>query len=140
VVVQERTASWMSVTASYDADKALDGVATVLDAIRRVREGQITDLDVAVARETMLASWRMQMATAAGAASQYAGAVALGIGVDSVRDFPERLARVGRGEVVRVAGQYMGARATHVLFMGDDRWLDVSGLRMGEPTVLDLRQ
>jgi hypothetical protein len=32
----ERTASWMSLAASYDVDKAVDGVAAVLASVREL--------------------------------------------------------------------------------------------------------
>ena len=54
----ERTASWVSLGASYDADKAVRGVGYVLAAIRDLRAGKVSDDEVAAARETSLASLR----------------------------------------------------------------------------------
>jgi zinc protease len=135
-VGRERTASWMAVDASYDAGKAIDGVRTVLETIRDVRAGKITEAEVSVARATMLANWRSRLATAAGAAALYADALSTGAGLDSVRTFSERLANVGRDDVIRVAARYLTDEATRVVLIGDDRRLDASALGMGQPTVL----
>src|SRR6185437_5928825 len=116
----ERTASWMAIQASYDADKAVNGLATVIEAIREIRDGRVSEADVAVARETQLAAWRTQMATAAGAASRYGTAIANGEGLESVRDFPARLAKIGRDDVVRSAARYLTDGALHVVIMGED--------------------
>jgi zinc protease len=137
LVIQERGASWMTINASYDADRAADGVATVLAAIRGVREGRVTEADLAVARATLLATWRSRMSTAAGAAAQYASSLALGAGIDAVRTFPERLATIGLDDVVNVAGRYLTDATLHAIFLGEDRWLDVRSLGMGGLTTLD---
>jgi zinc protease len=51
---------------------------------------------------------------------------------------PARVASVRREDLVRVANQYLTEPAMHVVFEGDDRWLDVNPLGMGGPTELDL--
>ena len=132
-----RTASWISLAASYDADKAVAGVAAVLAAIRALRAGHVTDDQVAVARETIVAQWREEQASVDGAAAMYASAIALGLGMDWARDLPARVASVRREDLVRVANQYLTDPAMHVVFEGDDRWLDVDPLGMGGPTELD---
>ena len=133
-----RTASWFSLAASYDADKAVAGVGAVLAAIRALRAGHVSDDQVAVARETIVAQWREQQSSVDGAVAMYASSIALGRGPDWPRDLPARVASVRREDLVRVANQYLTDPAMHVVFEGDDRWLDVDPLGMGGPVELDL--
>jgi zinc protease len=137
-VALERTASIVSVTASYDVDKAVDGVGAVLRAIRDLRAGNVSEEDIEVARETALADWRASMATTAGAAAGYGFWIGLGLDPERVRALPGILAKVGREDVLRVANTYLTDKALRVVFLGEDRWLDPSPLRVGRLERLDL--
>ena len=134
----ERTASWISLDASYDADKAVNGVGTVLATVRDLRAGKVADEEIALAREGVIAQWREQLSTADGAADAYCATIALGVGTDWVRDLPTRIANVRKEDVIRVANQYLKDGAMHVVFQGDDRWFDPGALGMGGATRLDL--
>lgn len=133
----ERTASWMSLAASYDADKAVGGLGAVLAAVRELRAGEVTEEQVAVARETFLAAWREAMSTVEGAATAYALWIGLGMDPDRPREIPARVANLRRDDLVGVANQYLTDSALHVVFEGDDRWLDASPLGMGGVATLD---
>jgi zinc protease len=135
-----RTASLISMSASYEAGKAVEGIQAVLAAVRRFREGGVTDDEIDLARETSLARWRESMATVGGAARMYALWVELGWGARDVGTFPARLAKLGRADIVRVTNRYLSEGAMHVVFLGDDRWLDPGPIRMGGPTTLDLNK
>jgi predicted Zn-dependent peptidase len=137
-VALERTGSIVSVVASYDVDKAIDGVGAVLRAIRELRAGNVSDEDIGVARETALADWRATMATTAGAAARYGFWIGLGLELEKVRALPGLLAKVGREDVLRVANTYLPDRALRVVFLGEDRWLDPSPLHVGRLERLDL--
>jgi zinc protease len=134
----DRTASWVSFGASYDADKAVDGIGIILAAVRELRAGHVTEEQIAVAREASVAEWRAEMATLNGAAELYASSVALGLDPNWPRSFPERVASLGRDDLVRVANRYLTDRALHVVFQGDDRWLDTDRLGMGGAARLEL--
>jgi predicted Zn-dependent peptidase len=79
------------------------------------------------------------MATVEGTAERYATAIALGVGVDRAREFPARVARLGKEDLVRVARAYMAPEVLHVAFLGDDRWLEAEQLGMGGMTTLSTR-
>jgi zinc protease len=136
----ERTASWISLTAAYDAEKVVDGIATLLAAVKRLRSGEVTDDEIAVARETYLARHRESMATASGAAADYGEW--LGLGLEPVHDraIALQLGRVSREDIARVAGRYLGEESLHVALLGEERWLDARPLGMGAPVKLALRQ
>ncbi len=134
----ERTASWVSVRAAYDADKAVEGIGHVLAAVRGLRSGDVTDEEVAVAREGVLASWRESLATMGGLAAAYGSWLGLGVEAAGVNELAKELARVGRDDVVRVANRYLTEGAVHVAILGEDRWLDTRALGMGAPSKLDL--
>jgi zinc protease len=132
----ERNASWMSLAASYDYDKAIDGVGEVLLAVRDLRAGKVSDEQIDVAREGAIAAWRKAMATNEGALSLYAASLEQGLGTGWVRGFPARVAAIGRDDLARVATRYLGESSIRVLFLGDDRWLDAGPLGMGDPAAL----
>ncbi len=134
----EVTASWLSVAAAYDAARVVEGIGEVLLAVRGLRSGDVTDEEVAVAREQVLSTWRESLATVGGAATTYAAWLALGVGPDRVRDLVKQVMRVGRDDVVRVANRYLTDGALHVVLLGEDRWLDTRPLGLGGPTKLDL--
>jgi len=62
----------------------------------------------------------------------------LGLDLERVRALPGLLAKVGREDVLRVANTYLPDRALRVVFLGEDRWLDPSPLRVGRLERLDL--
>ena len=134
----ERNASWMSLTASYDIDKAVQGVAAVLAAVRDLRAGVVTEDQIAAAREAFLAGWREYVSTVEGTAAFYAFWWELGVEPERARRLPELIAGVQRADVVRVANQYLGEGALHVVFMGEDRWFDPQALGMGRMATLDM--
>lgn len=125
----ERTATWLELGAYYAPRKAVDGVEQVLRAIRAVRTGAVTDSDITTAREALLGSFRAHMATVEGAASLYSQGGAQDL--ERVRNFPARLARIRRSDVIRVANTYLRAEALHVLFVGNSSELDVAPLGLG---------
>jgi predicted Zn-dependent peptidase len=133
-----RTASWVSFSASYDADKAVAGVSAVLAAVRDLRAGHVTDEQIGVAREAILAGWRESMATMDTAVDLYASSIALGLDPDAPRSFPQRVANVRGADLVRVANRYLTDSALHVVFEGEDRWFDADRLGMGGVALLDL--
>jgi zinc protease len=134
----ERTASWMTLYAAYDADKAVDGVGAILAAVRNLRAGKVDDADLAAARESLAARWRAAMSTVAGAASAYCFWIALGKEPDWAIDLPARVARIGKEDLVRIANRYLTDMSMHVLFVGDGRWLYPGPLGMGGMATLDL--
>ncbi len=73
-----RVATWLSISASYDADKALGGVREVLGAIDQLRRGSVNEEDLRVAREALVSGWRGEMSTVDGASSLYASWIAVG--------------------------------------------------------------
>jgi zinc protease len=133
----ERTASWWSFGASYQADKAVAGVATTLRAVAHLRDGGASAGELDAAKERLVAGWRESMATVQGAAAVYARAVLLGADIERVRDYPAQLARVAEVDVVRVANDYLRDGVLHVVFLGDDRGLDVEPLGMGGVVKVD---
>jgi predicted Zn-dependent peptidase len=80
--------------------------------------------------------WRDRIATVSGAARLYREDTMLG--VDDARDSPARVAKVTREDLVRVANAYLTPSALHVLFLGDERGLNVESLGMGSATPMDL--
>jgi zinc protease len=129
-VARNRMASWLAVRGGFESDKAVAGVRAILDAVARLRAGDVTDEAITDARESILAEWRAGMSTCQSAAGIYAAGVGFGE-LDALRDLPARVARIGRQEIVKAAERYLAARHLHVLFVGEDRWLNVSPLEMG---------
>jgi zinc protease len=133
-----RTATWVSISASYDRDKAVEGVRDVLTAIAALRNGEVTDDEIAIARETLVARWRGAMSTVGGASGLYADGFARGRALARMHEYPSRIERLGRDDLVRVARAYLDPGALRVVFVGDSRGLDVTSLRMGDATELNL--
>jgi predicted Zn-dependent peptidase len=133
-----RNASWLTTFASYQQDKAVDGVEATLSAIRNLRAGKVTDDEVDMVRERAAGGWREGMATVEGAAALYGSAVALDTNLDWIRDYPSRLRAVQKADIERAANSYLSDRALHVLFVGDLRWLRAENLGFGGPTELKL--
>jgi zinc protease len=135
-----RTATWLEVTGSYEVDHLVSGLQEVLRSIGRLRDGTFSDAELATARESAVARWRTTLATAEGTAGAYASAVDLRLGVDFVRDYPARVAKISRDDVMRAARAYLAPEALHVVVSGEDRWLDLSPLRMGEPVLFKAKE
>jgi predicted Zn-dependent peptidase len=96
----------------------------------------VTDEEIATAREVLESRWRERMESISGAAEAYSEDAAFGL--SRVRDYPGRVAKVTKDDLVRVANGYLSPGALHVLFLGEDRWLGAESLGMGGATSLDL--
>ncbi len=81
--------------------------------------------------------WRVRLATVEGAAQLYESAVILGTDLDRVAKLPERLAKVGRADVVRVASRYLAPEGLHVAFVSEERGYTTESLGMGDEKVLE---
>lgn len=139
-VFVSRTATWLSIAASYQDDNAVDGTRDVLAAIDALRKGHVTDEDVALARETFLASWRGTMSSTVGTAALYALWLTAGLAPNRIGERLSGIARVTREDVIRVANTYLAPMAVHVGILGEDRWLNVAPLGMGGAQVLDMEK
>jgi predicted Zn-dependent peptidase len=110
----------------------------VLETIRALRDGKITDAELAAGREVLLARWRESMASVEGPAALYATASANGVPFEATRTFPARIARLGRDDLVKVATRYLGEANLHVLFVGYHPGMDVRSLRLGALGTVEL--
>jgi zinc protease len=137
-VRSHRLASAVSLTASYDAEKAVGAVRKVLAGVDAVRKGRETDAQIAVARAKAIADLRSELATLEGTASLYERWIAAGQDVSRLSDYPARIERVGRDDLTRVARMYLAPEALHVAFLGEDRWLEAESLGLGKPTKIDI--
>jgi zinc protease len=136
-VFKARSASWLVVAGSYNIDKALDGIEASLDGIRKLRDGEVTEDDVRVAQNRLLAIWRVAQSTVEGTANLYTSTLILGVGIDRARNFPARLARVGRVDVVRVAKQYLADEQLRVALTGGEHWHPTARLGLGEAVMIE---
>ncbi len=121
----------MSISASFQADRAVGGLRDVLAAIDGLRTGHLTDEELALARETRIARWRHAMSTARGAAALYAAGIAEGRETSRTQECAARVSRVGRDDLVRVAKAYLDPAAIRVIVAGPDPAMDLESLRMG---------
>lgn len=100
-------------------------------AFRGDRHLDIGDTQLAIAREVILSRWRDAMSTVEGAAWQYAMSRS-GLSAWDPRAYPAQVAAVRVADIARVANQYLSSDALRVVLAGDDRWLDTSGLGLGD--------
>jgi len=129
--------TWLAIRASFDSDKAIHGVEAILAAIRQVRAGHVSPDELAVAREVVVARWRVAMSTLEGAGHVYATSV-LGRAPFDPQKTPARMAAVSAEDVARVAKTYLTNDALRVYLAGEDRWLDTAALGMGDAEPIDM--
>jgi zinc protease len=130
-LLEERSASWVTFESLYDPDKLVHGLHTVVDRIHALRAGVVDEDEIEAGREVLAAVWRGQMATASGAAQLYAEAVVMGRSLEQVRAFPERVARLRKADVVRVANLYLTDPAMRVAVVGGVPDIEVGTLGLG---------
>ena len=123
----------MHIAAELPRDDLVSGVDRMLRAVETTSQGQVTDADVATAKEALVGSYRAQIATVEGAATSYGRPDEP---LDHVRSYPTRIGRVTRADVVRAAARYLRAEALHVLLFTDARSFDAAPLGLGPPVVL----
>jgi hypothetical protein len=133
---RRRNATWLAIEGSFATARALDGVRRILEAIASLRDGHVDPDDLALARETLLAGWRVAMSTVDGAAAEYADS--LTTGYDRVHGFPARVAGVDVAEVARVTKAYLSGDLIRVLLMGDVSSLNTDSLDIGPAASIDL--
>jgi zinc protease len=139
-VLHGRAATWLSIDGSYDGDKAVAGIRAELDEIRRIQAGDLSEADIETGRARLVGELRGWLSTVDGAGALYMNAIVLGEPLERVRDLPQRLARIGKDDVARVARAYLAPERLHVVFLGEDRWLDTDSLEMGALKTLKLPQ
>jgi zinc protease len=137
-VYANRSASWLAVAAMYEPYKVVDGLKTVVDAMRALRSGHVTDAEIATAREILLGEWRGRMATVDGTAHAYAEAIVAGRSVSHISSYPERVKRLMKDDVARLAARYFSDSDLRVVLLGRNQGLNVGPLGLGQLGGLEL--
>jgi predicted Zn-dependent peptidase len=131
-------ASTITVVASFDRDKAIDGVAELLETIRGMRDSEVAADAVEGARRTLVGAWRRAMSTDRGAVALVANTIELGLPWASSQEWVQRYATVTEADVLRVARKYLGVRALRIVLIGNPEFLvTAQALRFGVPVRVD---
>jgi len=130
--------SVMSLGGSFEGEKAVAGIAKLLQTVRAVREQGPTPEALERAKRLAVAQWRQALATDDGIAGVLGAGLLDGLSLEATLDTPARVRAVQAAEVQAAAQKYLGPAALHVVIVGDPRFLlEARELRLGAPVPVD---
>ncbi len=106
-VVRHREATTVVVGGALDGNKAIPAIQSMLAAIAEARTRGVREADFERARTNLLAGWRARLATTEGLASLVVDTLAVGLPLESIATYPQRVQAVTSDDVRRVAQRYL---------------------------------
>ncbi|HWV56876.1 MAG TPA: pitrilysin family protein [Longimicrobiales bacterium] len=94
-------------------------VAEILEQFRRLRDETVPEAELEEAKAFLAGSFPLRLETADQVASQLAGSLLLGLPIEDVTEYPERIRAVTGDDVRRVAREYIDPDRVAVIVVGD---------------------
>ena len=130
--------SVLGLSGSFEREKAIDGMARLIESVRAAREDGPTTEALEGAKRALVARWRQAMATDEGIAGILGTSVLNGIPVPETLDLPARIHKVHAADVQAAAQRFLGASALRVVLVGDTKFMvKAQGLHLGTPMRVD---
>ncbi|APR78229.1 zinc protease [Minicystis rosea] len=138
-LIPMRAASLFMVKGAFEPEKAAPALDAILASIKEARTHGMPAADVERAKATLIADWRSAIASTAGLASLAAGAFTEDAPLESITDYPARIAAVTGAQVQRAAARWMAASELRVVVVGDAATkAALSKLGLGEVATRDV--
>jgi zinc protease len=130
-----RDVGYFSATAEVRTEVTDSAVAEIMHQLRRLRDEAPPAADVEAARNFLAGSFPLRMETAGQVASQVAQARLLGVPIEHVTEFPQRIRAVTAADVRRVAQRHVRPDQAAIIVVGDATQI-LAGLEAIAPIVV----
>jgi zinc protease len=114
-----RDVGFFAATAEVRTEVTDSAVAEVMRQLRRLRDDAVPEAEIESARNFLAGSFPLRIETAAQIAAQVAQARLLGLDLDDVTRYPERIRAVSSADVQRVAREHVRPERAAIVVVGD---------------------
>jgi predicted Zn-dependent peptidase len=115
-----------------------DSVSEILKEISSMRDADVTDVELARAKDQIIKSFPARFATRANVAAQLAELAVFGLPDSYVTDYTKKIAAVTKDDVRRVARKYLDPNHLTIVVVGDRKTLAEPLAKLGAVEVRDL--
>jgi zinc protease len=117
--VYDRQASYFDFAAPVVKDATAQSVFEVLEEIRRMREEEVTELELARERDAVLGGLPYQFETGRGTLNSYGSLFFYGLPLDTYRGYPAGFGGVTTAAIRQAAAQHLRPGSLQILVVGD---------------------
>jgi len=127
---------------SFDspADKAATALQAILDTMERLKSGDIPQEDLEAAKQSLIASYAQDSATAGGQIASIFDIEQYGLGRDYMLNFQARVAAITSNDVNSAAKKHLNAAAVAIAAVGPASALSDPLKKLGQVSVVGSRQ
>jgi predicted Zn-dependent peptidase len=122
-VDSRRTPGPISAGGEFVAPHSADSVAEILKELTTMRDTDVTDVELARAKDQIIKSFPARFATRANVAAQLAELAVFGLPDSYVTDYTRKVAAVTKDDVRRVARKYIDPTRLTIIVVGDKKSL-----------------
>ena len=113
----------MSAGGEFVAQHSADSVAEILKELTTMRDSDVTDVELARAKDQIIKSFPARFATRGNIAAQLAELAVFGLPDSYVTDYTRKIAAVTKDDVRRVARKYIDPGRLTIVVVGDKKTL-----------------
>ncbi|MFL5308766.1 MAG: M16 family metallopeptidase [Polyangia bacterium] len=122
----------------FVAPHSADSVAEILKEVNGIRDSDVTDAELARAKDQIIKSFPARFATRASAAAQLADLAVFGFPDSYWAEYPRKVAAVTKDDVRRVARKYLDPAHLAIVVVGDRQSIEGSLAKIAPVETRDL--
>jgi zinc protease len=119
-----RTPGPFSAGGEFVAPHSADSVAEIMKELNNIRDGDVTDAELARAKDQIVKSFPARFATRQSVATQLAELAVFGFPDSYLADYTRKIAAVSKDDVRRVARKYLDPARLTVVVVGDRKSIE----------------
>jgi zinc protease len=116
-----RTPGPFSAGGEFVATHTADSVAEILKEVNTIRETDVSDAELARAKDQIIKSFPARFATRAATANQLADLAIYGLPDSYLKDFTRKIAAVTKEDVHKMARKYLAVEKLAIVVVGDQK-------------------
>ena len=133
-----RTPGPFSAGGEFVAPHSADSVAEILKELNNIRDSDVTDAELARAKDQIIKSFPARFATRANAAAQLAELAVFGFPDSYVSEYTHKIAAVTKDDVRRVARKYLDPNHLAIVVVGDRKSVEAPLAKLAPLELRDL--
>jgi zinc protease len=133
-----RTPGPFSAGGEFVAPHSADSVAEILKELTNIRDSDVTDAELARAKDQIIKSFPARFATRANAAAQLAELAVFGFPDSYVSEYTHKIAAVTKDDVRRVARKYLDPNHLAIVVVGDRKSIEAPLAKLAPVELRDL--
>jgi zinc protease len=118
-----KTPGPFSAGGEFVAPRSADSVAEIIKEINTIRDSDVTDAELARAKDQIIKSFPARFATRGAVVNQLAEIAVYGLPDNYLAEYTRKIAAVGKDDVRRVARRYLDPTKLTIIVVGDQKSL-----------------